>query len=174
MPGRSSTARAALHEGGAPESAAASPAGTTRAAQWRGGGVVFGPVPRSYEQGLPKKVRQAALRSALALRLRENAITVVDQIDLDAYSTRRMVEILKGLDLDEAGVLVVIEAANPMVERSARNLPRVKVLRAEGLNVYDVLAHPQLLISKAALGLVEDRLKKRKRGEGAASQGESA
>ncbi len=147
--------------------------GTIRAPQWAGGGVVFGPVPRSYEQALPKKVRRAALRSALALRHREEAITVVDQIDLDAYSTRRMIEILKGLGLDGAGVLVVIEAANPFLERSARNLPRVKVLRAEGLNVYDVLSHPQLLISKAALALIEERLKKRKRGESAASQGES-
>jgi len=141
--------------------------GTIRAPQWAGGGVVFGPVPRSYAHSLPKKVRKAALRSALSLRMKEDAITVVDEIAVDGYSTRRMVEILKGLELQEAGVLIVIEAPNPHVEQSARNLRGVTVLRAEGLNVYDVLRHSRLLISKAALAIVEERLKKRKRAEAA-------
>ncbi len=141
--------------------------GTIRAPQWAGGGVVFGPVPRSHAHSLPKKMRKAALRSALSLRMKEGAITVVDEIAVDGYSTRRMVEILKTLELPDKGVLIVIDAPNPHVERSARNLPGVTVLRVEGMNVYDVLRHSRLLISKLALATIEERLKKRKRGEAA-------
>jgi large subunit ribosomal protein L4 len=139
--------------------------GTTRAPQWAGGGAVFGPVPRSYEHALPKKMRRAALRSALSERLRQGAITVIDELALDGYRTKRVVEILRGLDLGATGVLIVIDQENRHVERSARNLPGVSVLRAAGLNVYDVLRHPRLLITRAALGAVEERLGGRVTGE---------
>jgi large subunit ribosomal protein L4 len=132
--------------------------GTIRAPQWEGGGVVFGPVPRGYEHRLPRKVRAAALRSALSLRAREQAVTVVDELSLGEYRTRRMREILGALGLDGRSVLLVIDAADPHVERSARNLPRVAVVRAEGLNVHDVLRHERLLITRAALDRVEERL----------------
>jgi large subunit ribosomal protein L4 len=132
--------------------------GTIRAAQWAGGGAVFGPVPRSHEQALPKKVRRAALRGALSHRLREGGLTVVESLELEGYSTRRMVEILAGLGLSGASVLIVIEEASPTVERSARNIAGVDVLRAEGLNVYDVLWHEKLVMSRAALEAVERRL----------------
>lgn len=133
--------------------------GTIRAPQWEGGGVVFGPVPRGYEHRLPRKVRAAALRSALSLRAREDAVTVVDALSLGEFRTRRMREILDALGLDGRSVLVVIEDADPHVERSARNLPRVGVVRAEGLNVHDVLRHERLLITRGALGRVEERLR---------------
>jgi large subunit ribosomal protein L4 len=142
--------------------------GTTRAPQWAGGGAVFGPVPRSYEHALPKKVRRAALRAALSERFREGAITVIDELALDGYRTKRVVEILRGLELGATGVLIVIDRENPYVERSARNLPGVSVLRVAGLNVYDVLRHPRLLITRAALGAVEERLGSRV-AEGASS-----
>jgi large subunit ribosomal protein L4 len=132
--------------------------GSIRSPQWAGGGVVFGPVPRSHEHTLPKKVRRAALRSALSQRAREGALTVVEALELEEIKTRRMAELLKGLGLGEHGVLIVIEAPNPKVERSARNLPGVSVLRAEGLNVYDVLRHPRLLLTRAALAAVAGRL----------------
>ena len=132
--------------------------GTIRAPQWAGGGVAFGPVPRSHEHSLPKKVRSAALRSALSHRLGQGSITVVDQISLDGYKTKRVVEMLKGLGIADAGVLIVIEAADPLLEASARNLEGVNVLRVAGLNVYDVLLHPRLLVTKAALGAIEERL----------------
>jgi large subunit ribosomal protein L4 len=132
--------------------------GTIRAPQWSGGGVVFGPVPRSYALGLPKRVRRAALRAALSHKLREGAITVVDELALDAYSTKRMLAILRQLGLAEGGTLIVIEAPNPRVEVSARNLPGVSVLRAEGLNVFDVLRHRHVLFTRAAVGAVERRL----------------
>jgi large subunit ribosomal protein L4 len=132
--------------------------GTIRAPQWSGGGVVFGPVPRSYAHALPKKVRRAALRSALSQRLREGALVVLDALALDAFSTRRMAAILSGLGVSEGGALIVIEAPNPAVEASARNLPGVGVIRAEGLNVLDVLRHRHLVITRAALDAVERRL----------------
>ncbi len=132
--------------------------GTTRAPQWKVGGVVFGPVPRSYAHSLPKKVRGAALRSALSCRFVGGDITVVDSIELDGFKTRRVVEILRALSLGGASVLIVIDARNEYVERSARNLPGVTVLLAEGVNVYDVLRHRKLLVTKAALGAIEARL----------------
>jgi large subunit ribosomal protein L4 len=146
--------------------------GTTRAPQWAGGGVVFGPVPRSHEHVLPKKVRRAALRSALSHKLREGAVTVVDALDLDAYSTKRMAGILKELGLGDGSVLIVIETASPFVESSARNLPGVSVIRAEGLNVLDVLRHGKLVMTRSAVQAVERRLDEALRRERPAEQGE--
>jgi large subunit ribosomal protein L4 len=132
--------------------------GTTRAAQWAGGGVVFGPVPRTYEYKLPKKARRAALRGALSHRLGEGAITVVDLIDLGEFKTKRLAEILRELGFEGSGVLIVTDGEDVRLERSARNLPRVKVLRVAGLNVFDVLRYPKLLLTKAALEAIETRL----------------
>jgi large subunit ribosomal protein L4 len=132
--------------------------GSTRSPQWAGGGSVFGPVPRSHEHVLPKKVRRAALRSALSLRAGEGAVRVVDAFELDTIKTKRVVEILRTLGLGSASVLVVLAEPNATVERSARNLPRVSVIRAEGLNVHDVLRHSHLLLTRAALERVQERL----------------
>jgi large subunit ribosomal protein L4 len=132
--------------------------GTTRAPQFAGGGVVFGPVPRSYAHKLPKKMRRAALLSALTQWLGEGRVTVVDDIILDEYKTRRIVEMLGSLGLAGEKLLIVIEDANPIVEASVRNVPGVGLVRAAGLNVYDVLRHDKLLITKAAVGAVEARL----------------
>jgi large subunit ribosomal protein L4 len=132
--------------------------GTTRAPQFAGGGVVFGPVPRGYGHKLTKKMRRAALNSALTQWLREGAMVVVDDLALDEYKTRRMVEMLGSLGLAGQKVLIVIEDANPTVEASVRNLPGVGLVRAAGLNVYDVLRHDKLLITKAAVSAVEARL----------------
>ncbi len=132
--------------------------GTTRAPQWSGGGVVFGPVPRSYAHSLPKKVRGAALRSALSHRLAEGDITLVDSIDLDGFKTQRVVEMLRGLSLGDMSVLIVIDGRDEHLQRSARNLPAVDVLLVEGVNVYDVLRHRKLLVTKSALAAIESRL----------------
>jgi large subunit ribosomal protein L4 len=132
--------------------------GTNRAPQWAGGGVVFGPVPRAHAHALPKKMRRAALRSALSYKLREGAVTVLEVIELDDYKTKRVAEILEGLGLSGSSVLIVIDAANAFVERSARNLPRVSVLRVAGLNVYDVLRHSKLVLTRAAVEAIERRL----------------
>ena len=132
--------------------------GSIRAPQWAGGGVVFGPVPRSYEHDLPKKMRRAALRSALSLRLQEGALTVVEALALEAPRTRLLLDALRGLGLADASVLVVIGDADPSLELAARNLPRVDVLRAVGLNVYDVLRHDRLVVTQDALGRIHQRL----------------
>ena len=132
--------------------------GSIRSPQWAGGGVVFGPVPRSYEHALPKKVRATALRSALSQRLCEGALVVVDELALGEFKTRRMAEILGALGLAGGSVLIVSGGPDAHLERSARNLPDVSVVRAEGLNVYDVLRHAKLLFTRAALTRVEARL----------------
>ena len=143
--------------------------GTIRAPQWAGGGVVFGPVPRSHEHELPKKVRRGALRSALSLRVRENALHVVDALDLPEIKTKKLVELLGALGLAGQGVLIVLDRKDEKIERSARNLPWASVIRAEGLNVYDVLRHRHLLLTRAALGAVQARLAD-KAGKGAAGE----
>ena len=131
--------------------------GTTRAPQFQGGGVVFGPVPRGYSHKLPKKVRGAALKSALSQSLADSNLTVVDDLQVEGYKTKAVVGILGALGL-EGTTLIVIDEANPTVEASARNLPGVTVGRAEGLNVYDVLRHKNRLITQAAVAKVEARL----------------
>jgi large subunit ribosomal protein L4 len=132
--------------------------GTIRAPQWAGGGIVFGPVPRSHEHALPKKLRRAALRAALSHKLREGDLTVVDAIAIEEYKTRRVVELLRSLSLADSPVLIVIAGEDPHLERSARNLPGVGVLRAAGLNVYDVLRHRKLLLTKDAVTAIAERL----------------
>jgi large subunit ribosomal protein L4 len=133
--------------------------GTIRAPQWTGGGVVFGPVPRSYEHALPKKVRRAALRAALSLQFREGNIKVVDELRLTEYKTKRVAKLLHDLSLEDAPVLIVIDAEEPFLEGSARNLPNVSVLRVAGLNVYDVLRHRKLLLTRAAVDAIGERLR---------------
>lgn len=133
--------------------------GSIRAPQWAGGGAVFGPVPRSHAHELPKKVRRAALCSALSLRLREGALLTVDALDLAAPKTKQVVELLGKLGLDgSASVLIVVSGPDLAVERAARNLHWVSVLRAEGLNTYDVLRHRRLLLTQAALEAIHERL----------------
>ncbi|MCI0571224.1 MAG: 50S ribosomal protein L4 [Myxococcaceae bacterium] len=132
--------------------------GSIRSPQWAGGGAVFGPVPRGYEHSLPKKVRAAALRSALSQRLRDGALVVVDEIRLEGFKTKRVAEILAALELAGGSVLIVSEGPDALLERSARNLPGVSVLRAQGLNVYDVLRHAKLLFTRAAVASVQGRL----------------
>ena len=144
--------------------------GTIRAPQYAGGGVVFGPVPRGYSHKLPKKMRRAALLSGLSQRLQESAVTVVEDLKVEEFKTKRIVEILGSLGLDGASVLIVIDEANPTVEASARNIPGVGVIRSEGLNVHDLLRYKNLLITKAAVEKLESRLSGTK---SAAAEGES-
>ena len=132
--------------------------GTTRASQMAGGGITFGPVPRKYAHKLNKKTRRAALRSALSWKLAQEQIHVVESLEVDGFSTKRMVETLAGLGVGGRTLLIVLDAPNPTVEGSARNLPGVEVIRAEGLNVYDVLRHKNLLLTRSAVAAVEARL----------------
>jgi large subunit ribosomal protein L4 len=140
--------------------------GTIRAPQWSGGGVVFGPVPRSYEHALPKKVRRAALRGALSLRLRDGDLLIADSLSLAEPKTRQAVALLADLGLDGSqSVLIVIDGSEADVERACRNLSWARVLRVEGLNTYDVLRHQKLLLTRVAVAAVEARLADKKPAE---------
>ena len=131
--------------------------GTIRAPQFAGGGVVFGPVPRGYEHSLNKKTRRAALRGALSLRQGEGSLVVVESFALAAPKTRELISALAALDLGES-VLLVVAGAEPDLVRAARNLPRIDVILAAGLNVYDVLRHERLVLTRDALDAVQARL----------------
>jgi large subunit ribosomal protein L4 len=133
-------------------------AGSIRSPLWAGGGTIFGPQPREWSYRLPRSARRAALRDALASRHAAESLVVVDQLKLPEAKTKRMAECLGGLGLADVTVLVVLAAPDDVVERAARNLPGVKVLPARALNVYDVLAHAKLLVTRAALEEVARRL----------------
>lgn len=131
-------------------------AGSRQSPLWRGGGVVFGPQPRDYSFKLNRKVRKAALRSVLTQRLREGHLKVIDKLELPEIRTKRMAELLRRLGLDN--VLIVTPGRDEVIERSARNIPGVKVLPVEGINVYDVLRYRELLVLKDALPEITERV----------------
>lgn len=137
--------------------------GTNRAPQWAGGGVVFGPVPRSYEHALPKKVRRAALRGALTMRRKEDAITVVDDFSVDEFKTKRVVEMLTSLGIADQKVLIVTAAPDEKLRGSVNNLHHVTVLPVAGLNVFDVLRHGRLLLTRDAVEGIDLRLSEERR-----------
>jgi len=130
--------------------------GTIRAPQWRGGGVVHGPIPHSHAHSLPKKVRRAALRSALSRRFGENALTVFDVFELPEIKTRHFAGVMRTFGFDD--LLLVVPDKDEAVMRSARNIPGVTVLPVAGLNVYDVLKHKNLAMTRAAVDKVHERL----------------
>lgn len=130
--------------------------GTIRAPHYVGGGVVFGPTPRDFSFKLNKKVKKAALRSALSARFKEERLAVLNDIQLDAISTKGVAEILKRFELDN--VLVVVGEGNRNLELSARNLPHVKVLKAEGVNVYDLMNYRNLIVTEGAVEQLEGAL----------------
>ncbi len=122
----------------------------------RGGGVVFGPDGRSYVQRLPKQVRRSALKMALTSKLQENALVVLERFELPEVKTRAFVSALKALNLRNA--LIVTAGRDEGLERSARNVPGVKVLPTAGLNVYDVLKYETLVLLQPAVAAIEGRL----------------
>ncbi|MFD0872476.1 50S ribosomal protein L4 [Chlamydia abortus] len=131
--------------------------GSIRAPQWKGGGVVFGPTPRSYGYKLPKKVRRLAIKSALSSKVIENEIIVLDQLQMNQPKTKEFAAILKNLKADRKA-LIVAPSFDENVALSARNLPGVKFVTAEGINVLDVLVHDKLIITKEAVEKVEEVL----------------
>ncbi|HZQ10977.1 MAG TPA: 50S ribosomal protein L4 [Anaerolineae bacterium] len=128
--------------------------GSTRAPQWKGGGVVFGPHPRSYEQKMPKKMRHLALKSALAAKAQDNQIKVVDEIRLENVKTREMKGILNNLTAGSS-TLILLPQADANITRAAGNLENVKTLRTNYLNIRDLLGYDFVVISQAALNAIE-------------------
>ncbi|WP_379971389.1 50S ribosomal protein L4 [Ectobacillus sp. sgz5001026] len=131
--------------------------GSIRSPQWRGGGIVFGPTPRSYAYKLPKKVRRLAVKSALSTKVLENNIIVLDSLAFDAPKTKEMSSVLKGLSVEKKA-LIVTDDSNEAVALSARNIPGVTVITANSVNVLDVLYHDKLIMTKAAVEKVEEVL----------------
>ncbi len=128
--------------------------GSTRAPQWTGGGVVFAPVPRDYSFKMNKKEKRNALKSALSAKVEEKKFIVVDEIKLDEIKTKSIVNMLKGLDVDKA--LVVLEDGNTNAEISARNIADVKTAKTNTINVYDILKYNTVVATKAAVEAIEE------------------
>jgi len=128
-------------------------AGTIRSPLWKGGGVVFGPTPRDFSYKVPKKVRKGALRSALSMKAGEEKLLLVDKFDLKEAKTKEFAAILDSLSVHDA--LIVIAQSDEKVERAARNIPFIKVLRFEGLNVYDIMRYETLVLTQQVVEKLE-------------------
>jgi large subunit ribosomal protein L4 len=121
-----------------------------------GGGTIFGPRPREYGYRVPKKVRRAAVRGALSMKLAEGKLVILDALSLPEIKTQRFAQLM--LQLGVKSGLFVIEQKDEVIEKSARNIPLAKVLRVEGLNVYDLLRYEHLVVTKGALAKIEGAL----------------
>jgi large subunit ribosomal protein L4 len=130
--------------------------GSSRAPNFVGGGKVFGPHPRDYSYTVPKKVRRAALASAISLRVQEKKLVILDKLTFDAPKTKRLVGILKILGVPSA--VIVDGKENVQLSKSAQNLVASKYLAPEGLNVYDILDHAGLVMTEGAIRAIEARL----------------
>jgi large subunit ribosomal protein L4 len=133
--------------------------GSTRAPQWRHGGVVFGPTPRSYEQKMPRQMRRLALRSALSVKAADGQIRIIEDLRLDAPRTRDIEDLLGGLSVDSSA-LIVLADASPVVSKSAANIADVKTLRAHYLNVRDLLGYDYVVMPLSAIKAIEGLLGK--------------
>ncbi|GAF66203.1 50S ribosomal protein L4 [Bacillus sp. TS-2] len=131
--------------------------GSIRSPQWVGGGVVFGPTPRSYSYKLPKKVRRLAIKSALSTKVSAAEIIVLDDLKFESIKTKEMVNVLSSLSV-ESKALIVTANYDEKISLSARNIPGVTIVTADGVNVLDVLKHDKLIITKAAVEMVEEVL----------------
>lgn len=132
--------------------------GSTRSPIWRGGGVVFGPTPRSYGHKLPKKSRRLAIKSVLSQKVLDEEIILVDSLALDTPKTKDFKAVLDNLQVDKK-VLVVLDGENDNIYKSARNISNVKVVSSDNLSVLDVVSYDYLLITQTALEEVEGALK---------------
>jgi len=132
-------------------------AGSTRSPLWKKGGVTFGPSPRDYGYSMPKKAKRNALKSALSMKLAENQLLVLDQLDFKEPKTKEGVKLLRALNLDSA--LIVDSQDNVNLFLSLRNIPKVKAVDHGQLNVYDVLNHKSLVLTQTAFDSLMERLK---------------
>ena len=128
--------------------------GSSRNPVWRGGGVVFGPTPRDYSIAMPKKMRRAALLSALSSKLADGDLIVIDELDFEAPKTKEMARILNNIGAANALVVLGEDALNAVL--SLRNIASVEAVPFDGMNTYNVLYHNKLVITKAALALIEE------------------
>ncbi len=131
--------------------------GSRRAPQWKGGGIVFGPHPRSYRQRMPRKMRRLALRSALSVKAAEESIVLLDELTMEAPRTKAMLGVLDNLGITSSA-LILMPMGDRSVEKSASNVPDVKTLRASCLNVRDILNYRTVVLTLESLAIVEQIL----------------
>ncbi|MCW2277815.1 50S ribosomal protein L4 [Heliophilum fasciatum] len=130
-------------------------AGTSRSPIWRGGAITFGPQPRDYSIKVPKKVRRLALKSVLSAKVAAGELIVLDTLSMDAPKTKAMAGVLEKLNVDRKA-LVVTAGVDENVFLSARNIPGITPVEAVGINVYDILHHDKMVITKDAVAKVEE------------------
>ena len=130
--------------------------GTIRSPIWRGGGIVFGPHPRDYSYKVPKKVKKAALKSVLSMKLQEDKVLVLQDFPMEEIKTKKFQEILGRFEL--GSVLFVLDKENPVLEKSSRNIKDVKMMRSEGINVFDLLKYDNLVMLEPSVKMVERAL----------------
>ena len=131
-------------------------AGTIRSPIWRGGGIVFGPKPRDYSYKVPKKVRKAALRSALSMKVKEDKVTILRDFPMDEIKTKKFKEVLDRFELGKA--LFVLDERDTILEKSSKNIKDVKMMRSEGVNVYDLLKYDDLVLLESSVKKIEGAL----------------
>lgn len=131
-------------------------AGTTRSPLWRSGGIVFGPHPRDYSFNVPKKMRKQALISALSLKLKQDKMLVINDFPMEKISTRKFQDIIDLFDLKKA--LFVLDADNENLQKSSRNIKNIKMIKSEGINVYDILNHEHLVLLEPSIKKIEGAL----------------
>jgi large subunit ribosomal protein L4 len=131
-------------------------AGTTRSPIWRGGGIVFGPHPRDYSYSIPKKVRKKAIISALSMKFKENKMLVLQDFPMEKISTRIFKGVFDLFSLKKA--LFIIDENNELLLKSSRNIKNVKMIRSEGINVYDILNHEHLILLEPSVKKIEGAL----------------
>ncbi|NLH34691.1 MAG: 50S ribosomal protein L4 [Lactococcus chungangensis] len=132
--------------------------GSIRSPQWRGGGVVFGPTPRSYGYKLPQKVRQLALKSVYSEKVAENKLVAVDALNFDAPKTAEFVKVLEVLAIERKVLVIFENEGNKFAELSARNIPNVQVTTANSASVLDIVNNDKILVTQAALSQIEEVL----------------
>jgi len=130
--------------------------GTIRSPLWRGGGIVFGPHPRDYAYAVPKKTRRAALISALSMKVNEEKILILKDFPMAGIKTKAFKEVLDRFGLKKT--LFVLAEASPVLEKSSRNLRDVKMMRSEGINVYDLLKYDHLVLMESSIKMIEEAL----------------
>lgn len=132
--------------------------GSTRSPNWVGGGTVFGPTPRKYTKDMPRKMRRAAIRSALSVKAAADQIVVIDSFEMDAPKTKEMIQTLENLGVSSQSALIVLAEKNDTVQRSANNLPSAKTILVNYLNIRDLLGFDTILIAKDAVEHIESWL----------------
>ncbi|HDQ03644.1 MAG TPA: 50S ribosomal protein L4 [Deltaproteobacteria bacterium] len=130
--------------------------GTTRSPLWRGGGIVFGPHPRDYSFNVPKKVRKKALIGALSMKMKQEKILIINEFPMEKISTRAFKDVVDLFDLKKA--LFVLDGNNDNLQKSSRNIKNIKMIKSEGINVYDILNHEHLVLLEPSVKKLEGAL----------------